>query len=69
VIFMGLTTFSEIARALIASGRAADTPAMAVRWATRPDQETVTGTLATLPELIAARGMKPPATIASRLMR
>jgi uroporphyrinogen III methyltransferase/synthase len=63
VIFMGLTTFSEIARALIASGRAADTPAMAVRWATRPDQETVTGTLATLPELIAARGMKPPATI------
>ena len=63
VIFMGLTTFAEIARALIASGRAPDTPAMAVRWATRPDQETVTGTLATLPELIAARGMRPPATI------
>jgi uroporphyrinogen III methyltransferase/synthase len=63
IIFMGLTTFAEIARALIASGRAPDTPAMAVRWATRPDQETVTGTLDTLPELIAARGMKPPATI------
>jgi len=63
IIFMGLTTFAEIARALIASGRAPDTPAMAVRWATRPDQETVTGTLDTLPELIAARGMKPPAPI------
>ncbi len=63
VIFMGLTTFAEIARALIASGRAPDTPAMAVRWATRPDQETVAGTLATLPLLIAARGMRPPATI------
>jgi uroporphyrinogen III methyltransferase/synthase len=63
VIFMGLTTFAEIARALIASGRAPETPAMAVRWATRPDQETVTGTLETLPGLIAARGMKPPATI------
>jgi len=63
IIFMGLTTFPEIASALIASGRAPDTPAMAVRWATRPDQETVTGTLATLPGLIAARGMKPPATI------
>jgi len=63
VIFMGLTTFTDIAGALIASGRAPDTPAMAVRWATRPDQETVTGTLGTLPALIAARGMKPPATI------
>src|SRR5579859_2018309 len=33
VIFMGLTVFPEIARELIARGRAADTPAMAVRWA------------------------------------
>jgi uroporphyrinogen III methyltransferase/synthase len=63
VIFMGLTTFPQIARELTARGRAAETPAMAVRWATRPDQETLTGTLATLPGLIEERGMKPPATI------
>jgi uroporphyrinogen III methyltransferase/synthase len=63
VIFMGLTTFPEIARELTARGRPPETPAMAVRWATRPDQETLTGTLATLPGLIARRGMKPPATI------
>jgi uroporphyrinogen III methyltransferase / synthase len=63
VIFMGLTTFPQIARALIQRGRAPDTPAMAVRWATRPDQETLVGTLATLPELIEQRHMKPPATI------
>ncbi|MGB7758836.1 MAG: uroporphyrinogen-III C-methyltransferase [Bryobacteraceae bacterium] len=63
IIFMGLTTFAEIASALIASGRGPETPAIAVRWATRPDQETVAGTLETLPGLIAARGMKPPATI------
>ena len=63
VIFMGLTTFPQIARELIARGRAADTPAMAVRWATRADQETLVGTLATLPELIAARGLRPPTTI------
>ena len=63
VIFMGLTTFPEIARELIAHGRAPDTPAMAVRWATRPDQHTVAGTLATLPDLIAAQGLRPPATI------
>jgi uroporphyrinogen III methyltransferase/synthase len=36
---------------------------MAVRWATRPDQVTLAGTLATLPGLIDDKGMKPPATI------
>jgi len=61
VIFMGLTTFPEIARRLIAHGRSPDTPAMAVRWATRPDQQTIAGTLAGLPGMLAA--MKPPATI------
>ncbi|HTS29747.1 MAG TPA: uroporphyrinogen-III C-methyltransferase [Bryobacteraceae bacterium] len=63
VIFMGLTTFPEIARELIDRGRSPETPAMAVRWATRPDQETLTGTLATLPARIVEYGMRPPATI------
>ncbi len=61
VIFMGLTTFPEIARQLIAHGRSPDTPAMAVRWATRADQQTIAGTLSGLPAMLA--GMKPPATI------
>src|SRR3982751_1481153 len=63
VIFMGLTHFPDIARELIARGRDPETPAMAVRWATRPDQETLTGTLATLPAMLVECGMKPPATI------
>jgi uroporphyrinogen III methyltransferase/synthase len=63
VVFMGLTNFDRIARELIARGRAPETPAMAVRWGTRADQETLAGTLATLPALIHERGMKPPATI------
>jgi uroporphyrinogen III methyltransferase/synthase len=63
VIYMGLSTFARIAEKLIESGRPAETPAAAVRWATRPDQEVVVGTLATLAELIHQRGMKPPATI------
>jgi uroporphyrinogen III methyltransferase/synthase len=63
VIFMGITMFDAIARELIARGRPRETPALAVRWATRPDQETLTGTLATLPGLIEQHGMKPPATI------
>jgi uroporphyrinogen III methyltransferase/synthase len=63
VIFMGLTTLSRIASQLIAHGRSPDTPALAVRWAARPDQQTISGTLATLPGQVAQAGMKPPATI------
>ena len=63
VIFMGLTTFDKIAREIVSRGRSPETPAMAVRWATRPDQETVVGTLATLPAMIEQQRLKPPATI------
>lgn len=63
VIFMGLSQFNEIATRLIAAGRSAATPAMAVRWGTRPDQEVLIGTLQTLPGMIHAHSLKPPATI------
>jgi uroporphyrinogen III methyltransferase/synthase len=63
VLFMGLVNFPAIAAEIIRHGRSKDTPAMAVRWATRPDQQAVAGTLETLPALIRERGMKPPATI------
>jgi uroporphyrinogen III methyltransferase/synthase len=60
---MGLTTFAAIAREIVARGRPPETPAMAVRWATRPDQQTLVGTLASLPGMIEKSGLKPPATI------
>jgi uroporphyrinogen III methyltransferase/synthase len=63
VIFMGLSTFGEIARKLMEAGRSGDSPAAAVRWATRPEQRTITATLAELPARIAQAGLKPPATI------
>ncbi len=63
VLFMGLVNFPAIARELIKHGRSAGTPAMAVRWATRPDQHTIVGTLADLAGRIEKDGMKPPATI------
>jgi uroporphyrinogen III methyltransferase / synthase len=63
VLFMGLVNFPEIARELIKHGRSPQTPAMAVRWATRPDQQTITGTLADLAERIEQAEMRPPATI------
>jgi uroporphyrinogen III methyltransferase/synthase len=63
VLFMGLVNFGAIAKEMIARGRSPETPAMAVRWATRPDQHTLVGTLATLPEIIVKQGLRPPATI------
>lgn len=63
VIMMGLTTFPEIAGRIMAAGRSRQTPAMVVRWGTRPDQETLVGTLETLPGIIADLHLKPPATI------
>jgi len=63
VILMGLSHFSAIAARIIAGGRSPDTPAIVVRWGTRPDQQTLEGTLRTLPEQIRQQGLKPPATI------
>ena len=61
VLFMGLVNFPAIAREMIARGKSPQTPAMAVRWATRPDQQTIVGTLGDLSEKLGV--MKPPATI------
>ena len=63
VLFMGLTTLDLVMRKLIAAGRNANTPAMAVRWATRADQRVVTGSIADLAARVAEAGMKPPATV------
>jgi uroporphyrinogen III methyltransferase / synthase len=48
---------------MIARGRSSKTPAMVVRWATRPDQETLVGTLESLPDQIVQKALRPPATI------
>jgi uroporphyrinogen III methyltransferase / synthase len=63
VLFMGLVNFAGIARELIRHGRSPETPAMVVRWATRPDQQTIAGTLHDLPGRIEQAGLRPPATI------
>jgi uroporphyrinogen III methyltransferase / synthase len=57
------TDFARIARELIAEGRSPETPAMAVRWGTRPEQRTLAGTLATLPALMQEHDFQPPATV------
>jgi uroporphyrinogen III methyltransferase/synthase len=63
VIFMGIFAIREIAAEIQRYGRSGETPAVAVRWGTRPDQETVAGTLATIADQIEAADIKPPATV------
>jgi len=63
VIFMGIFLIHEIAAEIIKHGRSGETPAIAVRWGTRPDQETVTGTLVNIADRIDQAEMKPPATV------
>jgi len=63
VIYMGVGTLPVICQQLVAHGLPADTPAATVERATRPDQRTVTGTLASLPTLALVHGVKPPALI------
>ncbi len=63
VVFMGLLSFAEIARRLIDAGMDPSTPAAALRWVTRGDQSTVSGTVCDLAERIQSTGMRPPALV------
>ena len=59
VILMGAGRVAEIAKALIAGGRAESTPVAAVRFGTRPEQHTVRATLGTITEA----GVESPSAI------
>lgn len=63
VIYMGVATLPLICSELIKHGLAQDTPAATIERATRADQRTVVGTLATLPALAVAHQVKSPALI------
>jgi uroporphyrinogen III methyltransferase/synthase len=63
VIFMGIFSIRGITAEIMRYGRSSGTPAVAVRWGTRPDQETVMGTLGTIADRIEQAGLKPPATV------
>ena len=60
VIYMGLGGLAEILRQLARHGLPATTPAAAVQSGTTRDQRVVTGTLSTLPDLVAAVGLASP---------
>lgn len=63
VMLMGVENLPGIAREMIAGGAEASTPAAAVRWATRGDQQVVKATLSTLAERMQSEKLSPPAVV------
>ncbi len=63
VIFMGNRRLADIAEALIAGGRDADTPTAVIEWGTWPSQRTVVGSLQTITGEVKAGGLHSPALI------
>jgi uroporphyrinogen III methyltransferase/synthase len=63
VFLMGVKNLPRIAHQLIHHGKRPDTPVAVIRWGTTPKQVTVTGTLETIAERVAAAGLKAPAII------
>ncbi len=63
VIYMGLVGLEKICQSLIAHGSPNDLPIAIVQQGTTTNQKVVTGTLTTLPDLVARQDIKPPTLI------
>lgn len=63
VFYMGVGNLPAITAKLMEHGRPASTPVALVRWGTLPKQRTVTGTLATIVEVVKKAALKPPCII------
>ena len=70
VLYMGMHRLAESCAALIAAGRDAATPAAVIQWGTRPEQRTVTATLADIAAVARAAGLGAPAiTVIGEVVR
>ena len=63
VFYMGVKNLPYIVEKLIENGRAPETPVALIRWGTMPYQETVTGTLSNIVDIVKEKNLKPPAII------
>ncbi|UCD35914.1 MAG: uroporphyrinogen-III synthase, partial [Nitrospiraceae bacterium] len=63
VFLMTVKNISLVCQRLIEHGRHPDTPVAVVRWGTRADQTTLTGSLETIPGIVREREIKPPAVM------
>jgi uroporphyrin-III C-methyltransferase len=63
VILMGVANLKNIARALVTNGKAGETPVAIIERGLRKDRRVTTGPLATIGDVAARAGVKPPAVI------
>lgn len=63
VFLMGVAKIGYIAGQLIKYGRLPETPVALIRWGTRAEQRTLTGTLADIERRVRDAGFEPPAVI------
>ena len=52
-----------LVKKLMENGRSPDTPVAVIRWGTRPDQKTITGTLRDIVDIVKEKDIKPPAVM------
>lgn len=63
IFLMGMGNLPGICARLMEFGRSPQTPVALIRWGTRPEQRTLTGTLADIHQKATAAGFKNPAVI------
>lgn len=63
VIYMGVHNLPFIIEQIHAGGLSLDTPIALVRWGTRPEQEELIGTLATIAQQVEETGFAAPAIV------
>lgn len=63
VIYMGSAGLEKICQSLIAHGSPEDLPIALIQQGTTRQQRVITGTLASLPQLVAEQDIKPPTLI------
>lgn len=63
IFMMGVSKIGYISEQLIRHGRPAQTPVALIRWGTRAEQDTITGTLEDIEAKVIAANFQPPAVI------
>ena len=63
VFLMGVKNLPAIVENLRREGKSSDTPSAVIRWGTKPGQQTVIGTLATIARKVAEARIEPPSII------
>jgi uroporphyrinogen III methyltransferase/synthase len=63
VFLMTVKNIKQVCQKLIENGRSPDTSVAVVRWGTRAEQTTLTGSLSNIPDLVRENEIRPPAVM------